>query len=253
LPAGAFWHCNFSNMKRFQTTLLTVLFLAVVSSALASAAKKTYAGSFKGQPCVVKATWYNWEGLGAIAGTIHLTSGGVVSFSGSNSQPGVIDVTAAGESFRLSRKGGAKGTSWTGSKFSFSEGPLPTPTPSPSPSASPSPQPGSATEEVLIPESQMPPPKMVDETYTGTWRGQQFTAQMRWAPGDEPQIVRRGRGTITLPGGEKLSIEGTQSTTDAAEFSIKPDTTGEIYKTTKTTREGNEAWESSSLTLTQTK
>jgi hypothetical protein len=226
---------------------LLVLFLATVSLSLAGAAKKTYSGSYKGQPCVVKVTWYNWEGLGPIAGVIHLSSGAVVTFSGSNSQPGVIELTAAGESFRLVRKDVGKAVSWTGSRFSFSEAPAPTPTPSPTPQSS------SVTEEVLIPESQVPPSRMVDETYTGSWRGQQFTAQMRWAPGDEPQIVRRGRGTITMSGGQKFSIEGWQPSADAAEFNIKPDASGETYKTTKTTRDGSAAWESSSLTLTQTK
>jgi hypothetical protein len=226
---------------------LLVLFLATVSLSLAGAAKKTYSGSYKGQPCVVKATWYNWEGLGPIAGVILLSSGAVVTFSGSNSQPGVIELTAAGESFRLVRKDVGKAVSWTGSGFSFSDAPAPTPTPSPTPQSSP------VTEEVLIPKSQVPPSRMVDETYTGSWRGQQFTAQMRWAPGDEPQIVRRGRGTITMSGGQKFSIEGRQLSADAAEFNIKPDASGETYKTTKTTRDGSVAWESSSLTLTQTK
>jgi hypothetical protein len=226
---------------------LLVLFLATVSLSLAGAAKKTYSGSYKGQPCVVKVTWYNWEGLGPIAGVIHLSSGAVVTFSGSNSQPGVIELTAAGESFRLVRKDVGKAVSWTGSRFSFSEAPAPTPTPSPTPQSSP------VTEEVLIPKSQVPPSRMVDETYTGSWRGQQFTAQMRWAPGDEPQIVRRGRGTITMSGGQKFSIEGWQPSADAAEFNIKPDASGETYKTTKTTRDGSVAWESSSLTLTQMK
>ncbi len=229
--------------------VLLVLFLATVSSSLAGAAKKTYSGSYKGQPCVVKVTWYNWEGLGPISGVIGLSSGTPVTFSGSNSQVGVIELMAAGESFRLVRKGVGKTASWTGSRFSFSEGPAPTPTPTPSPT----PQPSPVTEEVLTPESQMPPPRMVDETYTGSWRGQQFTAQMRWAPADEPQIVRRGRGTITMAGGKKFTIEGMQSSADAAEFNIKPDGSGETYKTTKTIRDGSEAWESSSLTLTQTK
>ena len=163
---------------------LLVLFLATVSLSLAGAAKKTYSGSYKGQPCVVKVTWYNWEGLGPIAGAIHLSSGAVVTFSGSNSQPGVIEFTAAEESFRLVRTGVGKAVSWTGSRFSFSEAPTPTPTPSPTPQSSP--------------VTEVPPSQMVDETYTGSWRGQQFTAQMRWAPADEPQIVRRGRGTITM-------------------------------------------------------
>ena len=218
---------------------LLVLFLATVSLSLAGAAKKTYSGSYKGQPCVVKVTWYNWEGLGPIAGVIHLSSGTVVTFSGSNSQPGVIELTAAGESFRLVRKDVGKAASWTGSRFSFSEALAPTPTPSPTPQSSP--------------VTEVPPSRMVDETYVGSWRGQQFTAQMRWAPGDEPQIVRRGLGTITMSGGQKFSIEGWQPSADAAEFNIKPDPSGETYKTTKTTRDGSEAWESSSLTLTQTK
>jgi len=218
---------------------LLVLFLATVSLSLAGAAKKTYSGSYKGQPCIVKVTWYNWEGLGPIAGVIHLSSGAMVTFSGSNSQPGVIELTAAGESLRLVRKDLGKAASWTGSGFSFSEAPAPTPTPSPTPQSSP--------------VTEVPPSQMVDETYTGSWRGQQFTAQMRWAPADEPQILRRGRGTITMSGGQKFSIEGWQPSADAAEFNIKPDASGETYKTTKTTRDGSEAWESSSLTLTQTK
>ena len=55
-----------------------------------------------------------------------------------------------------------------------------------------------------------------------------------------------------MSGGQKFSIEGWQPSADAAEFNIKPDASGETYKTTKTTRDGSEAWESSSLTLTQT-
>lgn len=238
-----------NNMKRVITTLLALLTLANVSPALAGVAKKTYSGSYKGQSCTVKVTWSNWEGLGPIAGVIQLSSGPAITFSGSNSQPGVIELSAAGESFRLVRRG----ASWNGSRFSFAEGPAPMPSPSPTPTPSPTPQVGAQTEEVLIPESQMPPPRMVDETYTGSWRGQQFTAQMRWAPGDEPQIVRRGRGTITLAGGQKFSIEGMQPSAEAAEFNIKPDASGETYKTTKTIRDGSDTWESSSLTLNLTK
>jgi hypothetical protein len=232
-------------MKRFATTLLTIFFLASVSSVLASVAKKTYSGSYKGQPCTVKVTWYNWEGLGPIAGVLQVSSGGMLTFSGNNSEPGVIELAVAGESFRLVRRDAGKGAAWVGPRFSFSEAPAPTPTPSPSPSP--------IAEEVLIPEEQMPPPRMVDETYTGTWRGQQFTGQIRWAPADDPRLVRRGRGTITTPSGEKFSVEATQSSADAAEFSINPDTSGETYKATKTTRDGIQSWESSSLTLTQTK
>jgi hypothetical protein len=51
-----------------------------------------------------------------------------------------------------------------------------------------------------------------------------------------------------MSGGQKFSIEGWQPSAEAAEFNIKPDMSGETYKTTKTTRDGSEAWESSSLT-----
>lgn len=235
-------------MRTSATTLLVVCFLfASLSSSRASVAKKTYSGSYKGQPCTVKVTWFNWEGLGPVDGVIRVASGKSVTFSGNNSQAGVIELTAGGESFHLVRREVGKFTTWLGNRFSFSEAPAPSPSPSPTPTPSP------IVEEAVTSDEQSAPSKMVDETYTGTWRGQQFTAQVRWAPGDAPQIVRRGRGTITTAGGEKFSVEATQSSADAAEFSIKPDASGETYKTSKTTRDGNESWESSSLTLTETK
>jgi hypothetical protein len=231
-------------MKSFTTTLLALLFLGSASSAFAKAAKKTYFGSYKGHPCTVQMTWHNWDGLGPIDGVIMAAGGAVVPFSGSNSQPGVIELQANGESLRLTRSGAGKASSWTSSKLSITEG-APAPTPSPTPKSSPSPSP----QEVLTNGSETVE-RMVDETYTGSWRGQEFTARIRWAPGDEPGILRRGRGTITMASGRQVSIEASQPSVDAAEFSIKPDETGETYKTTKTTRDGTESWESSSLTLT---
>jgi len=229
-------------MKSFTTTLLAALFLASAASSLAKAAKKTYAGSYNGLPCTVQMTWHNWEGLGAVDGVIKVSGRTIIPFSGSNSQSGVIELQAAGETIRLVRGGGGKAASWTSAKLSFTEtAATPTPTPSPSP-----------TEEVLIPGSEMAE-RMVDESYTGSWRGQQFTARVRWAPGDEPGIIRRGRGTITMAGGQQFAIEGWQPSAEAAEFSIKPDETGETYKTTKTSRDGNESWEGGSLVLTPTK
>ncbi|HMJ04893.1 MAG TPA: hypothetical protein VK474_01425 [Chthoniobacterales bacterium] len=99
----------------------------------------------------------------------------------------------------------------------------------------------------------MPDQRMVDETYTGLWRGQEFTARIRWAPGDEPGIVRRGRGTMTMPGGQQIPIEGVQPSAEGAEFSIKPGETAQNYKTTKTTREGSPSWEGEALILTEKK
>ena len=94
---------------------------------------------------------------------------------------------------------------------------------------------------------------MVDETYTGSLRGQQFTAKIRWAPGDEPGVVRRGRGIITTADGQQIPVEGVQSGPDAAEFSIKPGDTGETYKTKKATGAGGQSWQSEVLTLTEKK
>lgn len=233
-------------MKSFTTTLLVVLFLACTSNVFAKVAKKTYSGSYKGRPCIVQMTWHNWEGLGAIDGVIRVSDRELIPFSGSNSQSGVIELTVGGESFRLVRRDLGKTASWSSSRLSFTETGS-APTPSPTPKASPSP-----TAEVLTTDSEIPE-RMVDESYTGTWRGQEFTARVRWAPGDEPGIIRRGRGTITLAGGQQFAIEGWQPSADAAEFSIKPDEKGETYKTTKTIRSGNPSWESDSLTLTEKK
>jgi hypothetical protein len=94
---------------------------------------------------------------------------------------------------------------------------------------------------------------LVDQTYTGTWKGKPFTAQMRWAPGDTPEVLRRGFGTVTLEDGTQLSIEGSQPNADSMEFSLAPDATGETYKTTKAAAEGMVGWESSSLTLIEKK
>jgi hypothetical protein len=72
---------------------------------------------------------------------------------------------------------------------------------------------------------------------------------MRWAPGDTPDVLRRGVGKLTLEDGTKISIEGWQPSADAMEFSLASDPGGETYKTTKATSDGKPAWESSSLTL----
>jgi hypothetical protein len=56
-----------------------------------------------------------------------------------------------------------------------------------------------------------------------------------------------------MAGGQQVSIEGTQRSTEEREFSIKPDETGETYKTTKTTRSGNDSWEGNSLILIEKK
>lgn len=231
-------------MKSFTTTLLGVLLLASAASSFAKTARKTYSGSYKGQSCTVQMTWHNWEGQGAVDGVIKVSGGASIPFSGSNSQPGVIELKASGESFRLIRRDAGRTALWSSAKLSFTEA-APTPSPTPKPSPSPS-------EAILSPESE-PAPKMVDETYTGTWKGQEFTARIRWAPSDEPGILRRGRGTISMAGGQQISVEGSQPSAEAAEFSLNPDETGETYKTTKTTRDGTQSWEGNSLILTEKK
>lgn len=233
-------------MKNFTTTLLALCLLASASSSFAKAARKTYAGSYKGQPCTVQMTWHNWDGLGAIDGVIKVGAGATIPFSGENFQTGVIELNAAGESFRLVRKDMGKTASWTGSRLSFSESAAaPTPTPTPKPSPSPTPDALTADSET--------PGQMVDETYAGNWRGRECTVRIRWAPGDEPGIVRRGRGTITMADGQQVPIEGAQPSAEAAEFTVKPGETAETYKTTKATRSGNPSWESEFLILTEKK
>jgi hypothetical protein len=235
-------------MKTIAIHLLVVLLLASGSSAFARVMRKTYYGSFGDRPCTVQMTWQNWEGLGAIDGVIRVSDGTTIPFSGSNSRSGVLEFNAKGNSYRLVRRDVGRQTSWVSARLSFSEAapapttPTPTPTPSPSPAAE-GPAPGS--ENVA--------PQMVDESYTGSWRGREFIARVRWAPGDEPGIVRRGRGTLIMAGGQQFSIEGWQPSADSAEFTIKPDDTGETYKTTKGDRDGNPSWESSSLILRETK
>lgn len=232
-------------MKSSSIRLVLLILLVGAAPSFARVAKKTYAGSYKGQPCSVQMTWENWEGLGAIEGVIKVASGATIPFSGSNSQPGVIQFRAGGESFRLVRKDLGKTASWTSSKFSFTES-APAPTPTPKPSPSPVLEPLSADSGTSD--------QMMDENYTGNLRGQELTAHIRWAPGDEPGIVRLGRGTITLANGQQISVEARQGSAESAEFTIKPDDTTETYKTRKITHDdGNPSWASESLILTEKK
>ncbi len=228
-------------MKRLTTHLFALLLLVSGSLAFAAATTKTYSGFYDGVACTVQMKWSNWSGLGPIEGQIKLANGTLIPFSGSNSRPGVLEFRANQTPFRLVRKDGGRTTSWVSARLSFSEGAAPTPTPSPTPSPSPTPIPES-TEST-----------MVEEHYTGTWKGKPFTAQMRWAPGDTPEVIRRGRGTVTLEDGTQFSVEGWQPNADAAEFTFAPDESGETYKTTRATGEGAVTWESSSLTLTEKK
>lgn len=232
-------------MKRLTTHLCLLLFLANGPLAFAAGTTKTYTGSYNGVACTVQMNWHNWSGLGAIDGRIKLADGTSIPFAGSNSQPGVLELNANGNSFRLVRKDGSRKASWVSAKLSFTEGAAGTPTPSPSPSATPTGTPAVSAENS---ES-----TMVDQAYTGSWKGKAFTAQMRWAPGDTPDVIRRGRGTVTLEDGTHVSVEGWQPSADATEFRFGPNETGETYKTTKATGDGNVIWESSALTLTEKK
>jgi hypothetical protein len=221
---------------------VTALLLASASLAFAQATTKSYSGTYNGDACTVQMTWRNWAGLGPVDGRIKLAYGATIPFSGSNTQTGVLDLTANGTAIRLVRRGGGRNTSWSSPTLSFTESAT-TPTPSPSPSPTPTPPPLSGTGESPL----------VDQTYTGTWNGKAFTAQMRWAPGDTPEVLRRGVGKATLEDGTQVSIEGWQPSADSMEFSLAPDPGGATYKTTKSTGDGKAGWESSSLTLIEKK
>jgi hypothetical protein len=226
-------------MKRLITqALVMALFLASASLASAQVTRKSYFGTYNGAPCTVQMNWYNWAGLGPVDGRIKVANGATIAFTGSNTQNGVLDLNAGGNSIRLVRRTAGRKTSWTSPTLSLTEGAAPTPTPSPSPT----PMAGDASGAWLV-----------DQTYTGTWKGKPFTAQMRWAPGDTPEVLRRGFGTVTLEDGTQLSIEGSQLNAESMEFSLAPDSTGETYKTTKAAAEGIVGWESSSLTLIEKK
>jgi hypothetical protein len=218
---------------------VAALLLASASFAFAQRTVKSYSGTYNGAPCTAQLAWHNWKGLGPVDGRIKLASGGIISVSGSNSATGVLDLTVDGAALRLVRSGGRK-ASWVSPTLSLTEGAWPTPTPSPSPTPGPVADAGDLITE---------------ETYTGTWKGKPFTAQMRWAPGDTPDILRRGAGKATLEDGTQVSIEGSQPSADAAEFSITPDGAGsETHKTTKAAGgDGKAAWESSDLKLIEKK
>jgi len=228
-------------MNRLTTLLLVLLLLAGGSFAFAKVTTKNYSGSYNGVACTVEMNWHNWSGLGPVDGQIKLANGTTISFSGSNNQSGVLELKANGKSLRLVRSDSGKKASWLGNRLSLTEGGRPTPSPSPTPIPSPT------------PTAEISDSNMVEEAYTGSWKGKAVTAQMRWAPGDTPDVIRRGRGMVTVEDGTQVSIEGWQPSADSAEFRLTPDETGETYKTTKASSDGKMAWESSSLTLTEKK
>lgn len=230
-------------MKKLTLHLFLVFLLASGPFVFAAGTTKTYAGTYNGVACTVQMNWHNWSGLGAIDGRIKLANGTTIPFAGSNNQPGVLEFNANGNSFRLVRKGASRKASWVGAKLSFTEGAAATPTPSPSPTPTDTPAPSAENSEST----------MVEQAYTGSWKGKAFTAQMRWAPGDTPDVIRRGRGTVTLEDGTHIFVEGWQPGADSTEFRFGPDETGETYKTTKATSDGKVTWESSALTLTEKK
>lgn len=229
-------------MQKFLTHLsVTALLLASASVAFAQRATKTYSGTYNGTACTAQLTWHNWAGLGPVDGRIKLASGATVSVSGSNSRSGVLDLTVNGNAIRLVRSGAGRKTSWVSPTLTLTEG-APTPTPTPSPSPTPS---------LVIGTGES---SLIDQTYTGTWNGKPFTAQIRWAPGDTPEVLRRGFGTVTLEDGTQVSIEGSQPSPDSMEFSLTPPAGGgETYKTIKATGDEKAGWESSALTLIEKK
>lgn len=219
---------------------VAALLLASASLAFAQRTTKFYSGTYKGTPCTAQLSWHNWAGLGPVDGRIKLASGATIAVSGNNSQNGVLDLTANGTAIRLVRSGAGRKPSWVSPTLSLTEGATPTPTPSPSPTPGP-----------LIGTGDSP---LIDEAYTGTWKGKALTAQMRWAPGDTPEVLRRGVGKATLEDGTEVTIEGSQPSAESIEFTLTPNPAGtETYKTTKAAgaAEGKAAWESTSLTLVE--
>lgn len=216
---------------------MVALFLAGGTLAL-GAVTKTYSGSFRGTACTVQMNWYDWKGLGAIDGRITLANGTTILFAGRNSQPGVLELRADGRSFRLVRQDSGRQTSWVSAQFSFTEA-APTPSPTPSPSPSPTPE---------IFET-----AMTEQTYTGTWKGKAFKAEMRWAPGDSPGVLQRGRGKMMLEDGTEVAIEGWQRSAESAEFKFGPDEGAESFQTTKVSSDDKVTWESEALTMTENK
>jgi hypothetical protein len=221
---------------------VAALLLASASFAFAQRTAKSYIGVYNGAPCTAQLAWHNWKGLGPVDGRIKLASGATVAVSGSNSATGVLDLSVNGAPIRLVRSSARGKTSWVSSTLSLTEGVAPTPTPSPSPT----PIPGAVADAGDL---------IIDQTYTGTWKGKAFTAQMRWAPGDTPEVLRRGAGTMTLEDGTQVSIEGSQPSADAAEFSLTANAAGsEVHKTTKAaSADGKAAWESGDLKLIEKK
>lgn len=195
---------------------------------------KQYRGTYKGEPCTVELVWQQ----GNVTGTLALASGKKLPISGEAPGDGVLRVRVEGDEQMHAlkvRAGGNGEPSFTGDSLAFTE------------------VSGATTAAAVPPPTPaIPEPRMIEQTYTGSWRGKQFTARVRWAPGDNPGIIRRGRGILTLDSGQKFSIEGWQPGEDAAEFSITPDETGETYKTSKAIRSGKAAWESDSLILMET-
>jgi hypothetical protein len=223
--------------------IVALLLLASASFAFAQRTTKSYSGTYNGAPCTAQLVWHNWTGLGPVDGRIKLASGATIPVSGINSQTGVLELTANGTAIRLVRSSAGRKTAWVSATLSLTEGAGPTPTPSPSPSPSPTPAPG-PVEDLLV-----------DQTYTGTWKGKPITSQIRWVPGDTPAVLRRGYGKLTLEDGTQVALEAWQPSEDSMEFSVTPNQVGgEVYKTTKAKSGAGEAgWESSSLTLIEKK
>lgn len=125
------------------------LLLASASLAFAQATTKSYSGTYNGAACTVQMTWRNWAGLGAVDGRIKLARGATIPFSGSNTQTGVLDLTANGTAIRLVRRGGGRNTSWSSPTLSLIESAT-TPTPGPSPSPTPTPPPISGEDGTQV-------------------------------------------------------------------------------------------------------
>jgi hypothetical protein len=86
--------------------------------------------------------------------------------------------------------------------------------------------------------------------YVGNWRGKNCTASIEWTAGDG-DTLREGTGVLVVEGDMAYSLSGWQPREDYIEFSISPDPSDVICKTTRKVTDGKVIWEGRFLTLTE--
>ncbi len=86
--------------------------------------------------------------------------------------------------------------------------------------------------------------------YVGNWRGKKCTASLEWVAGDG-DTLREGTGTLIVEGDMAYQLSGWQPREDYIEFSITPDPSDVICKTTREVADGKITWTGRFLTLTE--